>query len=128
MKNNKKILIYHTILTLLLIFIVLLSFILNLRENYIYILYIILSFLLFITIYYIKKIISNKQLKEYFIKCQQLMLYSTILFIFAFIFNLSDLIYLVYFFIIIGSIVFSMGFLKITFIGSIFKKKFRSKK
>ena len=127
MKKN-KIIIYHTILTLLLIFIVLLSFILNIRENYIYILYIILSFLLFITIYYIKKIISNKELKEYFIKCQQLMLYSTILFVFALIFILSDLIYIVYFFIIIGSIVFSMGFLKITFIGTIFKKKFRSKK
>jgi 4-hydroxybenzoate polyprenyltransferase len=125
MKNNyhsKKILILHTLITLFITFMIILSFLLNLKEFYIYFLYIIISLILFITIFLVKKIILQKELKEYFKKCQSLMMYSFILFILALIFMLIDLLFLLYPIIFVNSFIFSMGFLKITMIGLIIKK------
>ena len=121
-RKVKNIVVINSILSLIIAIIIFFSILMNLREFYIFILYISISLILFVTIYLIKKIITNKEIKEYYRKAQQLMLYSTILFLSGLIFMLTDLIYLTYPLVILGSLIFSIGFLKITMIGKLLNK------
>jgi hypothetical protein len=118
----KKGIFLNFLLTAFIFLIVYSTFLLNIKTSSIYLLYIILSLILFITIKMMKKIITSKEIRDYYSKAQKYMIYSCIFFSISLL-ALFITHYLSYIFSLFGTIIFVIGFLKITMIGKLTGKK-----